>query len=200
MERNGHVTFGSFNNLAKVNRGVIALWARILREVEGAGLVLKSAGTDDPETRAGLEAHFAAHGVAPERLRILPPEAQAQNHLALYNEIDIALDPFPYNGTTTTCEALWMGVPVITLAGDRHAGRVGASLLSAVGFQAGIAATPEDYVLTARLLAGQPKLLAAARRNLRGDLARSPLRDHPAHARAVEEAYRTVWQIWCADT
>ena len=92
-----------------------------------------------------------------------------------------------------------MGVPVITLAGDRHAGRVGASLLAAVGFEAGIAATPEDYVLSARLLAGQPKLLATARRNLRADLARSPLRDHPAHARAVEEAYRAVWQIWCAE-
>jgi protein O-GlcNAc transferase len=92
-----------------------------------------------------------------------------------------------------------MGVPVITLAGDRHAGRVGASLLNAAGFQAGIAATPADYVLTARLLVSQPELLATARRNLRADLARSPLRDHPAHARAVEEAYRAVWQLWCRE-
>ena len=199
MERNGYVTFGSFNNLAKLNRGVIALWSGILQQVEGACLVLKSSSTGDAETRAVLEAAFAAHGVGSERLRILPPEVEAENHLALYNQIDIALDPFPYNGTTTTCEALWMGVPVITLAGDRHAGRVGASLLAAVGFEAGIAATPEDYVLSARLLAGQPKLLATARRNLRADLARSPLRDHPAHARAVEDAYRAVWQIWCAE-
>jgi protein O-GlcNAc transferase len=196
--RNGFVTFGSFNNLAKVNRGVIALWAEILHQVEGACLVLKSAGTGDAETRAGLEAAFASHGIAAARLRILPPEPDGQSHLALYNEIDIALDPFPYNGATTTCEALWMGVPVITLAGDRHAGRVGASLLSAVGFQAGIAATPEDYVLTARLLASQPELLATARRNLRTDLARSPLRDHEGHARALEEAYRAVWQLWRA--
>jgi protein O-GlcNAc transferase len=199
VQRNGHVTFGSFNNLAKVNRRVIGLWAEILHQVEGACLVLKSAGTGDPETKATLEAAFAAQGVAPERLRILPPEADAQSHLGLYNEIDIALDPFPYNGTTTTCEALWMGVPVITLTGDRHAGRVGASLLSAVGFTAGIAATAADYVLTARLLASQPELLATARRHLRADLARSPLRDHPGHARAIEEAYRAVWQIWCAD-
>ena len=198
--RNGYVTFGSFNNLAKVNRRVIALWAEILRQIEGACLVLKSAGTGDPETRAGLEVAFAAHGIAAARLRILPPEPDGQSHLALYDEIDVALDPFPYNGATTTCEALWMGVPVITLTGDRHAGRVGASLLSAVGFQAGIAATPEDYVLTARLLASQPELLATARRNLRADLARSPLRDHEGHARAVEEAYRAVWQIWCADS
>jgi protein O-GlcNAc transferase len=198
FQRNGYITFGSFNNLAKINRRVIALWAEILNQVEGSCLVLKSAGTGDAETKAGLEAAFAAQGIAPERLRILPPAAEAQEHLAVYNEIDLALDPFPYNGTTTTCEALWMGVPVITLAGDRHAGRVGASLLHAVGFQAGIAATPEDYALTARLLASQPELLAAARRHLRSDLARSPLRDHEGHARAVEEAYRAVWQIWCA--
>ncbi len=200
VQRHGHVTFGSFNNLAKVNRGVIALWAQILQQVEDACLVLKSAGTGDLETKAGLEAAFAAQGIGPERLRILPPEAGAQDHLALYNEVDIALDPFPYNGATTTCEALWMGVPVITLAGDRHAGRVGASLLAAVGFQAGIASTPADYVLTARLLASQPELLATARRNLRADLARSPLRDHQGHARAIEEAYRAVWQIWCAQS
>ena len=119
-------------------------------------------GTGDPETKATLETAFATAGIGPERLRILPPAPEAQDHLALYNEIDVALDPFPYNGTTTTCEALWMGVPVITLAGDRHAGRVGASLLGAIGFAAGIAATPEDYVLTARLLASQPELLATA--------------------------------------
>ena len=200
LQRNGYVTFGSFNNLAKVNRRVIALWAEILHRVEGARLVLKSAGTGDPETRATLEAAFATAGVGPERLRILPPAAEAQDHLALYNEIDVALDPFPYNGTTTTCEALWMGVPVITLAGDRHAGRVGASLLGAIGFAAGVAATPEDYVLTARLLACQPELLATARRNLRADMARSPLCDHPGHARAVEEGYRAVWQIRCAQS
>ena len=198
LQRNGHVTFGSFNNLAKINRRVVGLWAAILHQVEGARLALKSAGTGDAATQATLAAAFAAAGIAPERLRVLPPEPEAQNHLALYNEIDIALDPLPYNGTTTTCEALWMGVPVITLAGDRHAGRVGASLLDAVGFHAGIATTPEEYVLTARLLASQPELLATARRNLRSGMARSPLCDHAGHARAVEEAYRAVWQIRCA--
>jgi predicted O-linked N-acetylglucosamine transferase (SPINDLY family) len=198
LQRNGYVTFGSFNNLAKINRRVIALWAEILHRVDGAQLVLKSAGTGDAETKAALAAAFAAEGIQAERLRTLPPEAEAQHHLALYNEIDIALDPFPYNDTTTTCEALWMGVPVITLIGDRHAGRVGASLLSAIGFEAGIAATPDDYVLTAHLLASQPELLATARRNLRSAMARSPLCDHPGHARAVEEAYRAVWQIRCA--
>jgi predicted O-linked N-acetylglucosamine transferase (SPINDLY family) len=198
VQRNGFVTFGSFNNLAKINRRVIATWAEILRLVPGARLMLKSAGTADPATRAGLEDAFAAAGIGPERLGILAPAAAPGDHLALYDEIDIALDPFPYHGTTTTCEALWMGVPVITLTGDRHAGRVGASLLATIGFAAGITATPEDYVLTARVLAGQPELLATCRRNLRADMARSPLCDHPAHARALEEAYRAVWQIWCA--
>jgi protein O-GlcNAc transferase len=88
---------------------------------------------------------------------------------------------------------------VITLTGDRHAGRVGASLLSTVGFTAGVAATPADYVLTARLLASHPEMLATARRHLRVDLARSPLRDHPGHARAIEEAYRAVWRLRCAE-
>jgi protein O-GlcNAc transferase len=197
LARNGYVTFGSFNNLAKLNRAVIATWAGILHQVPEARLVLKSAGTGDPDTRAALEAAFGAVGIGPERLGILAPAPEAREHLALYNEVDIALDPFPYNGTTTTCEALWMGVPVITLTGDRHAGRVGASLLAAIGFAAGVAATTEDYVLTARLLATQPELLATCRRNLRNSLARSPLGDHTGHARAIEEAYRAVWQIWC---
>jgi predicted O-linked N-acetylglucosamine transferase (SPINDLY family) len=197
VERNGHVTFGSFNNLSKMNRAVYATWAEVLRAVPDARLALKSAGTGDAETRAVLESAFAAEGIGAERLRILAPEADTRDHLTLYNEVDIALDPFPYHGTTTTCEALWMGVPVITLVGDRHAGRVGASLLATIGFTAGITGTREEYVLTARLLASRPELLAACRRNLRADLARSPLRDHEGHARAVEEAYRAVWRIWC---
>lgn len=198
LER-GHVTFGSFNNLAKVNRQVVALWAEILCAVAGSRLLLKATGTGDPATQAHLREAFAACGIAADRLEIVPPEAAASDHLAIYHRVDIALDPFPYNGTTTTCEALWMGVPVITLAGDRHAGRVGASLLSSIGFAAGITATPEDYVLTARLLAGQPELLSAARRALRHDLGRSPLCDQAGYARAIEAAYRAVWQIWCAE-
>jgi len=115
----------------------------------------------------------------------------------VYGQVDIALDTFPYNGTTTTCEALWMGVPVVTLAGGRHAARVGASLLGAAGFLAGITERVEDFVTTARLLAEQPQLLVALRANLRTEMARSPLCDASAHVRALEEAYRAVWHIWC---
>ena len=142
--------------------------------------------------RAALRA-----GVAPERIRFADYASSARGHLEVYREVDIALDTFPYNGTTTTCEAMWMGVPVVTLAGERHAARVGASLLSAAGFTAGIAERPEDYVTIARLMAGQPQLLVALRGNLRAGMARSPLCDAAGHTRALEEAYRAVWHIWC---
>jgi protein O-GlcNAc transferase len=195
--RSGHVTFGSFNNLAKVNHKVVALWAEVLRAVAGSRLLLKASGSGDPSTQAHLRDAFAAVGVDPTRIDFAAYAATASEHLATYGEVDIALDTFPYNGTTTTCEALWMGVPVITRVGERHSGRVGASLLDAIGFRAGIAGTPDEYVLTARLLASQPELLAAARRNLRADMARSPLCDHAGHARSLEEAYRAVWRLSC---
>jgi protein O-GlcNAc transferase len=196
--RNGFVTFGSFNNLAKVNRRVIGLWARLLQAVPGSRLLLKATGTAEPSTRAYLRASFADAGIDPDRLELAPYTQGAREHLEVYNRVDIALDTFPYNGATTTCEALWMGVPVITLAGDRHAARVGASLLSTVGFAAGIAASEEEYLLTARLMAENPALLRAARANLRADMLRSPLCDMKGFARAVEEAYRAVWRLHCS--
>ena len=118
-------------------------------------------------------------------------------HLAVYDRVDIALDPFPYNGTTTTCEALWMGVPVVTLRGDRHAGRVGASLLSQIGLTDLIADSVEEYVEIAVALAGDPGRLADLRRSLRPRLAASPLCDGRAFARKIEAAFRQMWQMWC---
>jgi predicted O-linked N-acetylglucosamine transferase (SPINDLY family) len=196
--RNGYVTFGSFNNLAKVNGEVVALWAEVLRAVPGSRLLLKASGSGDPAARRHLLSAFAAAGVEPDRIAFAAYAPSARAHLEAYREVDVALDTFPYNGTTTTCEALWMGVPVVTLAGERHAARVGASLLSAAGFPAGIAERSADYVTTARLLAEQQQLLSALRANLRADMARSPLCDATAHARSLEEAYRAVWHIWCA--
>ena len=199
FERNGHITFGSFNSLNKVNGTVIALWAEILAAVPGSRLLMKSLATGDPKARRFLLEAFAAHGIDASRLELAPYTAGLAEHMALYNEVDVALDTFPYNGTTTTCEALWMGVPVITLAGDRHPARVSASLLSAIGFTAGIAATPEEYVATARLLSQHPDLIRAARKSLRSDLCRSPLCDMHGHARALEEAYRAVFRLWCEE-
>ena len=118
-------------------------------------------------------------------------------HLALYDRVDIALDPFPYNGTTTTCEALWMGVPVVTLRGDRHAGRVGASLLSQVGLADWIAGSTDDYLEIAAKLAGAPSLLTELRHSLRPRVAGSPLGNGSAFARKIEAAYRTMWLRWC---
>jgi predicted O-linked N-acetylglucosamine transferase (SPINDLY family) len=117
--------------------------------------------------------------------------------LALYNRVDIALDPFPYNGTTTTCEALWMGVPVVTLRGDRHAGRVGASLLNQIDLTDLIANSVEEYAEIAVALASNARRLDDLRRSLRPRMAASPLCDGRAFARKMEAAFRTMWQHWC---
>ncbi|HXW23410.1 MAG TPA: tetratricopeptide repeat protein, partial [Xanthobacteraceae bacterium] len=195
---NGHVTFGSFNNVAKLSPATIALWARLLHEVPGARLLLKASQFKDRETRARTAAAFAAAGVGADRLTILPPEPATAAHLATYARVDIALDPLPYNGTATTCEALWMGVPVVTLRGDRHAARVGASILSMAGLDRLIAATPDEYVAKAVGLARDRDGLAALRASLRERLRASPLGDGAGFARAVEAAYRTMWRDWCA--
>src|SRR5262249_21369194 len=118
-------------------------------------------------------------------------------HLAAYGGVDIALDSLPYNGTATTCEALWMGVPVVTLRGERHAARVGASILTAIGLDHLIAHTPDDYVTIAADLAPDRNTLAALRLGLRERMRASPLCDGTSFARAVERAYRSMWREWC---
>jgi predicted O-linked N-acetylglucosamine transferase (SPINDLY family) len=196
---NGFATFGSFNNLAKVNRSVIGLWSEVLRAVPTSQLLMKATGTSDPAAQEHLREAFAAAGIAPERIRFAGYAPTPRDHLLTYSQVDIALDTFPYNGTTTTCEALWMGVPVVTLQGDRHASRVGASLLQAIGFTAGIAQSAGDYIETAKLLAQNPSLLAGARRNLRADLARSPLTDQAGFAAVFQQALRAVWEMHLTD-
>jgi protein O-GlcNAc transferase len=192
----GFVTFGSFNNIAKLSGATLDVWARLLTRLPTARLLLKGKPFAEAATRAIYLDRLAERGVAADRIELvawLPERA----HLALYDRADIALDPFPYNGTTTTCEALWMGVPVVTLRGDRHAGRVGASLLTQVGLTDLIADSPEAYVETAVALAGDPARLAELRHSLRPRMVASPLCDAPAFARKIEAAYRTMWQRWC---
>ena len=184
---NGHVTFGSFNHLPKVNPGVVAAWADILKRVPGSRLIVKSRTLADPETRDHYGALFRAEGIEPERVELLSWILSSSGHLGAYGRVDIALDPFPYNGTTTTCEALWMGVPVVTLRGDRHAGRVGASLLTRVGLTELIADTVDDYIDTAVAL--DPERL---RDELRRRMADSPLCDAETMTRDVEAAYRRL--------
>jgi predicted O-linked N-acetylglucosamine transferase (SPINDLY family)/ADP-heptose:LPS heptosyltransferase len=193
----GHVTFGSFNNVAKLSPATIALWARLLREIPDARLLLKASQFKDRGTRERIAAAFAAAGIAGERLTVLPPQPTTAEHLAAYGRVDIALDPLPYNGTATTCEALWMGVPVVTLRGERHAARVGASILTAAGLDNLIAQTPDEYLATAVKLAREREALAALRGGLRERMRASPLCDGERFARAIEAAYRTLWREWC---
>ena len=195
--KRGYVCFGSFNNLAKLTPGVIALWAQVLRAVPGSRLLLKSRPLDDAPTVQGLQARFAAEGIAASRLSLVGHAPGFAAHLAVYGQIDIALDPFPFNGATTTCEALWMGVPVIALAGRCHAARVGVSMLTSIGRQDLIAADGEAYVGIAQRLAGDLGGLAGLRHRLREDMRVSCLCDTKGFTRSLEAAYRRIWQQWC---
>ncbi len=190
----GHVTFGSFNHLAKVNEHVRLLWARLLQSVPGSRLLM--VGVDAGENRDNLRATFARHGIAAERLEIHGMLVYAQ-YLDMYRRTDIALDPFPYNGGTTTCDSLWMGVPLVTLAGCFGQARAGVSLLSSVGLRGLIAQTPEDYLAIARALAADLDALSALRSGMRERMRASPLMDGPGFGRALETIYRGIWRDWC---
>ena len=194
----GSVTFGSFNVLSKVTPEVVAVWAEILDRVPKSRLLMKNRSLADEETRARYLQMFDAHGVAAERIELCAWINSSAGHLGAYARVDIGLDPFPYNGTTTTCEALWMGVPVVTLSGDRHSGRVGASILTRVGLADLVAEAEAAYVEKAVALAGDIDRLAALRLELRDRLGRSPLCDAPAFIRYVEAAYREMWRRACA--
>mgnify|MGYP001076071199 CR=1 FL=1 len=193
---NGHVTFGSFNNFSKINPGVLQLWSEVLKQVPGSRLLLKCPALTDAFVQRRVSDALQALGIGAERVDLLGHTRTRQDHLALYARVDIALDTFPYNGTTTTCEALWMGVPVVTLSGRHHAGRVGASLLKAVGHPEWIAATAENYVRTATGLAADLDALQAIRAVLRRDVAASKLCDATGFVRRIETAYRDIWRCW----
>ena len=195
----GVVTFGSFNRLAKVTPKAVALWAAVLNRTPGSRLLMKSLGLDDPTIRARVENMFRANGVCSERLELVSWSPTWLAHLELYQRIDIALDTFPYNGTTTSCEAFWMGVPMIGLLGDRHAARVGASLLTRIGLPDLLARTPEEYVAIAARLAADRERLATLRAGMRDRLRASPLCDATGFARQMENAYRTMWGLWCEE-
>jgi predicted O-linked N-acetylglucosamine transferase (SPINDLY family) len=191
------ITFGSFNVLSKVGAPVVNTWARILCAVPESRLLLKAKSLADDAIRARLRDAFANLGISDDRVEMQGWLPDAADHLGLYHRLDIALDPFPYNGTTTTCEALWMGVPVITLAGRLHAGRVGVSLLTRVGLPELIAGNEDDYIQRAVELANAPDRLQTLRATLRQRLRASSLCDGPGFARDVEAAYREMWRRWC---
>lgn len=191
--RHGYITFGSFNNAIKTGPQVIALWSRILREIEDARLFLKAGQFADPAIRQRFADAFAAHGIAPARLRLQSYVADPVEHLADYGDVDTALDTFPYNGTTTTCEALWMGVPVIGLAGDRTAARVGVSILNQIGLPELIADDADDYVAKAVALARDSDRIVELRTGMRYRIAGCTLGDAKAFMSGMEVAYRQIW-------
>jgi predicted O-linked N-acetylglucosamine transferase (SPINDLY family) len=192
------VTFGCFNNFAKVTEPMLRIWARILAAVPSSRLLLKAMGLASPDVQRRVRAIFQAEAIAPERVELMGWRQSEAEHLALYHQVAIGLDPFPYHGTTTTCEALWMGVPVITLAGQTHVSRVGVSLLTNVGLPELIAESPEAYGKIAAALAGDSPRLDHLRSTLRQRMAQSPLLDYPRFARNVEAAFRQMWRHWCA--
>ena len=196
----GPVTFGCFNNFAKVSDATLRGWAAVLAAVPGSRLLLKDRSLSSPTQQARVRARCAALGLEEARIELLGRTTGLGAHLASYARVDIALDTFPYHGTTTTCDALWMGRPVVTLAGERHASRVGASLLAAVGHSAWVARDWDEYVAIAAGLASDVPRLGEISRALRRDLACSPLLDHPAQAVRLGAALRDCWARWCAET
>ncbi|MCP4328326.1 MAG: tetratricopeptide repeat protein [Alphaproteobacteria bacterium] len=194
----GHVTFASFNNIAKTHPLVIEAWARILDAVPESRLLLKSRAFENLDIRTYFSEQFTGHGISLDRVALVGATATIFEHLALYNEVDIALDTFPYNGTTTTCEALVMGVPVITLAGRSHVGRVGVSLLSSRGVTDTIASDTNDYVARAIELAGNLDRLAQRRQTLRRDFMAAPASDPARFTRGLEAAYTAMWRQFCS--
>jgi protein O-GlcNAc transferase len=193
----GHVTFGSFNNRQKLSSSTISAWAAILGALPQSRLLLKAPTFIDRGVQRDVLDLFAAHGIVAAQIEFRGFAPTLSSHLGTYAALDIALDPFPYNGTTTTCEAMWMGVPVVSLIGDTHHGRVGLDLLTRVGLSELAAPDPEAYVATAIALAQDLPRLQRIRGVLRDRLGASTLCDANSFARAFEGALREMWREWC---
>jgi predicted O-linked N-acetylglucosamine transferase (SPINDLY family) len=196
--RRGFVTLGTFNNSKKIDVETAVAWGAAMRAIPDCRLLLKGKPYQNAQAREHLFRILAQGGISPQRVELRGNAPSLEGHLAQYNDIDIALDTFPYNGTTTTCEALWMGVPVVTLAGRVHASRVGASLLHSLGRPAWIAHSPKEFAEACRSLAADPAGRTQLRQQLRGDLVRSPLMDEASFVRRLEAFYLQAWTELCA--
>jgi predicted O-linked N-acetylglucosamine transferase (SPINDLY family) len=190
----GYATFGSLGRLLKTNHAVVAAWSKVLEAVPESQLCLLA---PDGHSRRRMADAFASEHIDPARIRFVSRRPRRE-YLQAYDQIDIALDTFPYNGHTTSLDALWMGVPVVTLAHRRPVGRVGVSLLGNLGVPELVAQTPEQYVQIAADLAHDVPRLTHLRSTLRQRMEQSPLMDAPKFARSIEAAYRQMWQTWCA--
>jgi protein O-GlcNAc transferase len=189
---NGHVTFGSFNNLPKVTPAVLKTWAGILHAVPNSRLLMKAGGLSSQAGQDNMLRQLTAAGIDPARIELLGWAPATSSHLQLYSRIDIALDTFPYNGTTTTCEALWMGVPVISFPGATHASRVGASLLTNAGLPELLADDLDGYVAKSIALAGDLAGLMNWRADLRRRFSTSPVCDGSRLCRAIESIFTRI--------
>lgn len=194
----GHITFGCFNNFNKLNDLTLAAWSDLLAALPTTRLILRSSGNYHDTTISDLQSRLMAAGIDTSRVRIDPKLKDYDAHLRSYDEIDVALDPFPYNGGTTTVEALYMGVPVLVRAGDRYVAHMGEGILHAAGLPEWIAPDAASYAATGKRLAGNIDALAALRAGLRGRMLASPLFDASRFARNLEAAIREMWRIWCA--
>ena len=190
----GRITFASFNSCFKITPALVALWSRIVDQVPGSRLMLLTINGSSAERR--ILNLFAANGIEPGRLEILPRMTH-EEFLTAHRRVDIALDAFPYHGTTTTCFSLWMGLPVVVLAGATHVSRVGVSMLSNIGLPQLIAQNGDAYVAIATRLVADLSGLAGMRAGLRGRMLQSPVTDGRSGARALENAFREMWADWC---
>jgi predicted O-linked N-acetylglucosamine transferase (SPINDLY family) len=192
--RNGHVTFGSFNQAFKISREVRRLWTEILQQLPASRLVIL--GVPEGRGRHQLVSGFGDAGIEPGRIALLP-YVSLQDYFGWYNAVDIALDTMPYSGGTTTCDALWMGVPVVTAPGTRPSSRSSASILSTAGLQEWIASSPENYVRLAVASGRDGAALAGLRKSLRQRLRESPLMDEKRFVSDLESVFRQMWRTWC---
>ena len=192
----GYVTFGCLNNFCKINTHVLTFWASIMIAVPDSRLLLLTPpGSHRERTRETLQK------LGIDRLRVeFAGRCAPAEYLTLYQQVDIILDSFPYNGHTTTLDALWMGVPVVSLIGQTAVGRGGLSILSNVGMPELAAQTAEEYIRLAVELANDLPELTKLRTTLRERMQASPLMDAPRFARSIEDAYRSMWQAWCRET
>lgn len=191
--KNGHITFGSLNNFVKVNPKTRETWARIVASVPNSRLILHM---KQSRIRDEVLSFFASHGVSSDRINIIGYQS-GPDYIRTYHEMDIALDPFPFAGGTTTFDALWMGVPVVTLAGERPVGRGGLSILCTLGHPEWVGSDPDDYVRAAEKLASNPGQLATLRTNLRDEITKSPLMDSQRFVREMEKHFSNIWKKWC---
>ncbi|MHC4430352.1 MAG: O-linked N-acetylglucosamine transferase, SPINDLY family protein [Planctomycetota bacterium] len=195
--RNGYITFGSFSNSLKIHRYIISLWAQVLKANDGSRLLLKFTGGHDHDRRNNIIHQFEEMGIEQDRIEIHGWKSRVE-HLQLYSDMDIALDTYPYNGCLTTLEALWMGIPVISLYGNHISlSRAGLSILNRLDMDFFAASTPEEYVSKSTMLASNVEALAKIRASMRTRMAASTLCDAKRFAREVEDAYRQMWRRWC---